>query len=433
MILQNFSTFAQNPTFTANLSVICVNQPVCFTNTSPAGVYSEYYWDFNGDFASDGIETEGGTSCFNYPNFYQGAVYLWGKRISDGIWTAGLQSIVVYAPNSPNIAILPFTECNGEVNLSNISTINNDGSGHVTFWDFGDGSNSGWISTDPVNHLYAISGNYTVVMVDSNSCGTNSTQTQVDALIINPNMVSSSGTDICQGETVSFSDTTQTNPSILYEWDFGDGTPVSNLVNPNHTYELPGNFIIKLKEYILNQCADSALFPVQVIPGPIAEFITSEPTSCDTAIISFTDQSQVTSEDTFTWDFGGGTLLSPINVSYDSAGYFYPTLSIERPSNGCVSVFQDTLLIPKTPIAYFTASHVCLNQESQFTDSSFGGIPAINSYLWNFGDGSIDSISNPIHVFTSPGTQNVYLKTDNGYCSDDTTILVIVPMIQPFW
>ncbi|MCK9208065.1 MAG: hypothetical protein M0P66_13215, partial [Salinivirgaceae bacterium] len=53
----NIPCFAQNPTFTANLSVICVNQPVCFTNTSPAGVYSEYYWDFNGDFASDGAET----------------------------------------------------------------------------------------------------------------------------------------------------------------------------------------------------------------------------------------------------------------------------------------------------------------------------------------------------------------------------------------
>jgi PKD repeat protein len=426
LLFWNILCFAQNPTFTANLSVICVNQPVCFTNTSPAGVYSEYYWDFNGDFASDGTETEGGTSCYNYPNFYQGAVYLWGKRISDGIWTAGLQSIVVYAPNTPSIAILPLIECNGEVSLSNVSTINNDGSGHFTFWDFGDGTNSGWITTDPVNHLYATSDKYQVTMTDSNSCGTNTTQTQVDALIINPNLVSSSGAEICQGETVSFSDTSQTNPTVLFEWDFGDGTPVSTLANPSHTYDLPGNYSIKLKEYILNQCADSSLFSIQVIPGPISEFIASESASCDSATIIYTDLSQVTSEDSYTWDFGGGTMLSPANVFYDSAGYYYPTLTIERPSNGCISIFRDTLLIPKTPVAYFIASRVCLNQESQFSDSSYGGIPATYTYYWDFGDGTIDSVQNPTHEFNSPGIQNVYLKTENGYCADDTTISVVV-------
>jgi len=36
-------------------------------------------------------------------------------------------------------------------------------------------------------------------------------------------------------------------PEPKYEWDFGDGSPVSNEANPTHVYERPGHFTAKCR------------------------------------------------------------------------------------------------------------------------------------------------------------------------------------------
>jgi PKD repeat protein len=40
--------------------------------------------------------------------------------------------------------------------------------------------------------------------------------------------------------------TNQSTDAAAFEWNFGDGTPVSNQHNPTHTYEQPGDFIVEL-------------------------------------------------------------------------------------------------------------------------------------------------------------------------------------------
>src|SRR5690606_32460499 len=46
------------------------------------------------------------------------------------------------------------------------------------------------------------------------------------------------------------------NPSSIgaYEWDFGDGSPVSYAANPTHYYLQPGNYIVRLK--LANSCGN---------------------------------------------------------------------------------------------------------------------------------------------------------------------------------
>jgi PKD repeat protein len=58
-----------------------------------------------------------------------------------------------------------------------------------------------------------------------------------------------SGCDtIYPGATITFTDLSIGTPNIIaWEWDFGDGSPVSNLQNPTHSYAAVGNYNVKLK------------------------------------------------------------------------------------------------------------------------------------------------------------------------------------------
>ncbi|MES3018990.1 MAG: PKD domain-containing protein, partial [Bacteroidota bacterium] len=44
-----------------------------------------------------------------------------------------------------------------------------------------------------------------------------------------------------------------------FSWDFGDGTPVSNEVNPEHTYTGKGNFDVTLTAFNSNSCSNSII------------------------------------------------------------------------------------------------------------------------------------------------------------------------------
>lgn len=74
------------------------------------------------------------------------------------------------------------------------------------------------------------------------------------------------------------------------------------------------------------------------------------------------------------------------------------------------------------PVA--SASAVCTDQSCAFssaTSSDAGG--SIDSYLWNFGDGTTSTEANPTHVYASSGTYGVTLTvTDNAGASSSTTL-----------
>ena len=62
-----------------------------------------------------------------------------------------------------------------------------------------------------------------------------------------------------------------------------------------------------------------------------------------------------------------------------------------------------------------------------FTNNSSITSGTITGYQWNFGDGSVSSVSEPSHIYTSAGTYPVTLivTSDNG-CVDSITVMVTV-------
>lgn len=71
---------------------------------------------------------------------------------------------------------------------------------------------------------------------------------------------------LTQGQTVVFKNTSQYGS--FYEWDFGDTldpTP-STLINPTHTYEEPGGYVIRLIVTSDLGCADTVYKSIEVMP-----------------------------------------------------------------------------------------------------------------------------------------------------------------------
>ena len=79
-----------------------------------------------------------------------------------------------------------------------------------------------------------------------------------------------------------------------------------------------------------------------------------------------------------------------------------------------------------TPIAAFSPSSFtsCIATIS-FTDSSYN-IP--QSWFWDFGDGSTDTVKNPTHTYLSSGTYTVQLIVSNSTGTDTTTQQIIITL-----
>ena len=104
-------------------------------------------------------------------------------------------------------------------------------------WTFGDGGSS--TDENPI-HTYASPGVYTVCLIATNSCGSNTACLAIDACA--PPVSGFSSLDL--GGIVNFTDMT-TNSPTTWLWTFGDGgsdaTP-----NPVHTYVATGSYTVCL-------------------------------------------------------------------------------------------------------------------------------------------------------------------------------------------
>ena len=81
------------------------------------------------------------------------------------------------------------------------------------------------------------------------------------------------------------------------------------------------------------------------------------------------------------------------------------------------------------PVASFSATTPCLNNNTQFTDGStlLPNQGTINVWNWDFGDGATSTSHNPTHLYTNPGTYPVtYTITSSVNCTATYSTTVTV-------
>jgi gliding motility-associated-like protein len=289
--------------------------------------------------------------------------------------------------------------------------------GGVTDWSWNFGDGSAFNATPSPDYFYGNDGTYSVSLTVTNPANCTNTLTQLVAVSTVPVANFSTGST-CLGSPSSFTDLS-TGITSAWEWDFGDGSAVSNAQNPTHTYAAVGNYDVQLISMAGNGCSDTITLPVTVTPIPTADF--SFVNVCTNDLTPFTDLS-AGGPDTYVWAFGDGFTDNTNNPNpshtYTTPGTYNVTLTAGYAASGCThNITYAVDAFPRT-VPNFSTNTPCLGGATNFSDLTTG---APDQWEWDFGDGSpLDNTQNPVHVYTAAGIYPIQLITENAFACVDT-------------
>ncbi|MEO0900085.1 MAG: PKD domain-containing protein [Bacteroidota bacterium] len=307
-------------------------------------------------------------------------------------------------------------------------------------WYFGDGDSA--INILNPTHTYLNDGNYTVTLitVDANGCSDTLTKTNYIRLSHPVGDFTIDVTEVCPNIPigVTFTDASIADHILVgWNWNFGDGN-TSNVQNPSHSFNTPGNYQVILQVTNVYGCSDIDTFPtsINVLTPPTAAYTVSDTQDCEPFTVTFTDASVNGSGtiNSWEWDFidGGFSLLQNPSYTFNNDGVYPVELKVTD-DNGC----QDSIALDieafALPEPYFVAndSFGCEGQTFAFTDLT-SGAQAIVSWLWDFGDGNTSTLRNPSHVYASVGVYDVSLTvTDAEGCVQSFTKANYINLTRP--
>ena len=227
-----------------------------------------------------------------------------------------------------------------------------------------------------------------------------------------------------------------------YSWDFMDGSPVSTLANPVHTFTSSGTYHVELTVEDAEGLSDTDTIIIEVIEPPneapvaIASGIPSSgvaPLEVSFTGSNSTDDKAIVS---FLWDFDDGSPTSNIADpahTFTAGGTYQVMLTVEdseglTDTDMVIIVVNDPLNMPPTAVATAAPVNGLAPLEVSFSSSNSSDDEGIVSYNWDFDDGSpTSSVENPTHIFTDIGTYSVELTvTDEAGLDDSDTVIIVV-------
>lgn len=274
-----------------------------------------------------------------------------------------------------------------------------------------------------INDAFGTSPSYSLTVSSSNGC------TARDTIALNVNgvlpLVSFTNDSICFGDETHFTDLSSVSPPfsiIQRQWDFGDST-TSDLLNPAHLFLQDGNFQTSLTVTTDSGCVKTFSKNVTVFSMPRANFLPYE--GCSGTAIAFSDMTLCPygALTEWSWDFGDTnnpendtSVLQNPEYIYDSSGAYTIKL-ITASEAGCMDSATHTIEIKNSPVVDFYSNEPCEGLPVYFySQVTIPPWESITNYNWDFNDGNVSDISNPIHNYSTPGIYHVTLsvKSING-------------------
>lgn len=222
--------------------------------------------------------------------------------------------------------------------------------------------------------------------------------------------------EICEGQTVYFSNESENVES--YTWDFGDGNGASSQ-NPNHTYTAAGTYEISLITDSGCECADTSSVTV-IVQGNDAPFVDCVATICEGTAVTYTSNTGCSS---YLWEISGnGTILDGGNTTDDfitiewGAG---PIGEITLATDGCPDLSDCTeAAYLQIPIVSANApiegpDRVCPGEQAVYTLPPFEG----TEFTWN--------VSNFGTIIAGQGTPSVTIEWFDGPIPNNTQLLSV--------
>lgn len=221
-------------------------------------------------------------------------------------------------------------------------------------------------------------------------------------------------------------------PHQLWLWRFGDGDTSTDSV-PYHIYDSAGIYTVSLKITDTTEKIDvgedtETKLHYLILGTSVQAISASVDSGCAPLSVDFAPVS-VGGDTSYSWNFGDGssvvTTREPTHV-YDSAGRYEVALTVH---GGCgIATVKDSIIVTDCPDVQFIVSDSVTTEGCKGTDFTFTDITdtaeglVVANYVWDFGDGTVDSSGNGTGVPLMPQITHTY--TDAGLY--DVTMRVVL-------
>jgi|GEM_PF-500003 len=347
--------------------------------------------------------------------------------------TASISNNINVNNNAPSLSIVSIQPATPTAGQQVAFSANGQGTGTVTYvWSFGDGQTSNQLagsSGASVTHVYSTPGNYTISVTLTDSTG--KTATASSSITVSTPSLTASISSISMSNpqaftTVNFIGTAQGVGTLVYLWDFGDGSGVVSGSNVSHSYSSVGTFTVTLSvsdvygnavtttSSVVVQAPSSVPATTATITVPTGTLFAGVPLS-----LSSTVQNGL-GPFTYAWSFGDGqtssgtssqqTFVSSTQNTYAKAGTYTVTLTITNGAGTTTTVTNTvTVVNPPAPSNVTILSSYGLQPTLvNFAVAAIGVAPY--TYVWNFGD-TITAGTDPKNPLTSATIAHQYAST----------------------
>lgn len=312
-----------------------------------------------------------------------------------------------------------------DVTFDGSSSSDPDGTLASFLFDFGDGNDTGWVSTSIVTHAYSDDGNFTASMRVKDDKGGSSDERSVNITIENRAPVAIIGTDDPSMEVLTWEayNVTAINSKdmdgdiISYNWDLGDGNTSTEMA-VSHQYEDDGIYTINLTVTDDDDAYSGTELQVMVgNRGPSATIFVNTTTTMKGWGVEFDGQGSYDPDGeiaSYSWDFGDGRTGEGVLVdhTFKQGGTYTVDLTIVDDDGAVDNTTVEITVRDQVPVAKVSADLTeVLTLEFVKFDSTGSLDPdgKIETYNWDFGDGSGSTVIAPKHSYQKAGEYLVEL------------------------
>jgi PKD repeat protein len=313
-------------------------------------------------------------------------------------------------------------------------------------WDFGDGTiGSGLYTT----HTYTESGPFKVTLAVTDDSGDTDDSNAVvivgDGAIQPPHVYTTGPYSGVVGVPMTVDGSNSSDPDgtiNLYEWIFGDGNSSNGDVTSNN-YKVGGLYRLILQVtddegFTASESTIARIGDLSVPPIAVAN-VNNEAYVGRVGVPVAINGSNSTDSDgnivRYDWDFGDGNIdndagPTPSNT-YAASGKYFTSLKVTDDSGETdTTVTAVTVGIGNLPPVAITGESITTVAGVAITFDGFASNDpdgSIESYTWNFGDGTTDNGEIVTHTYSDPGTYIATLSvTDNDGASSSGAVVVNV-------
>jgi hypothetical protein len=307
----------------------------------------------------------------------------------------------------------PTSFCTG----GNVSLNGNSGSGLTYQWQLNNSNISGATNQ---NYTANASGNYNLVVTNSNGCTATSAATAVTVNSLPSATITPGGpTSFCSGGNVQLN--ANSGSGLTYQWQLNN-TAITGATAQNYTATASGNYNVIVTNS--NGCsATSASSVINVFANPVVSVTPSSQTFCagDSALIN----AQAVNGYTYQW------MLNSVNISGATASSIYATSAgnyayTATTPLGCSAISPVAVVTvnaaPPASITAAGATTFCAGGNVQLDANTGSGL----TYQWQLNNSAITGATGQNYVANASGDYDVIVTNSNGCSATSSATTVTV-------